>query len=133
MLATRFALMYPGITEKLILENPIGLEDWKLKVPYQPITWWYERELKSNYESIKQYQMSNYYDGKWSDEFDRWATILAGWTLNKDYKTIAWNSELEYDMNFTQHVRYEFKNITSTTLLNNGNRDKTNISQHIVS
>jgi hypothetical protein len=31
--------MYPEITEKLILENPIGLEDWKLKVPYQTV-WW---------------------------------------------------------------------------------------------
>ena len=33
MLATRFALMFPERTTKLILENPIGLEDWKLKVP----------------------------------------------------------------------------------------------------
>lgn len=46
MLATRFALMYPEMTEKLILENPIGLEDWKLVVPYQTIDWWYESELK---------------------------------------------------------------------------------------
>ncbi|MEO7523161.1 MAG: alpha/beta fold hydrolase, partial [Ferruginibacter sp.] len=29
MLAARFALMYPSHTEKLILENPIGLEDYK--------------------------------------------------------------------------------------------------------
>lgn len=44
MLATRFALMYPETTEKLILENPIGLEDYKVVVPYQPIDWWYEKE-----------------------------------------------------------------------------------------
>src|SRR5690554_4366981 len=30
MLATRFTLMYPDNVEKLILENPIGLEDWKM-------------------------------------------------------------------------------------------------------
>lgn len=40
MLATRFTLMFPETTEKLILENPIGLEDWKLKVPYRPVEWW---------------------------------------------------------------------------------------------
>src|SRR5580693_2538858 len=34
MVATRFALMYPELIEKFILENPIGLEDWKIKVPY---------------------------------------------------------------------------------------------------
>ncbi|MCK7558739.1 alpha/beta hydrolase [Chitinophaga sedimenti] len=53
MLATRFALMYPGTTEKLILENPIGLEDWKLKVPYQNVNQWYKGELSQNYEKIK--------------------------------------------------------------------------------
>ena len=37
MIAVRFALMYPETTEKLVLENPLGLEDWKLKVPYTPI------------------------------------------------------------------------------------------------
>jgi len=133
MVATRFALMYPETTEKLILENPIGLEDWKLKVPYQSITWWYANELKSNYEDIKQYQMSNYYDGKWNDNFDRWAKLLAGWTLNKDYKIIAWNAALTYDMIFTQPVCYEFKNISSPTLLIIGTRDKTALGKPLVS
>ena len=38
MIAARFALMYPGLIEKLVLEDPLGLEDWKLKVPYTSIT-----------------------------------------------------------------------------------------------
>lgn len=133
MLATRFALMYPVVTEKLVLENPIGLEDWKLKAPYKPLTWWYENELKSNYESIKKYQMSNYYDGKWNDDFDRWAKLLAGWTLNKNYKIIAWNAALTYDMIFTQPVCYEFQNISCPTLLIIGTRDKTALGKSLVS
>jgi pimeloyl-ACP methyl ester carboxylesterase len=133
MLATRFVLMYPELTEKLVLENPIGLEDWKLKVPYKPVTWWYENELKSNYESIKKYQMSNYYDGKWNDDFDRWARLLAGWTLNKDFKIIAWNAALTYDMVFTQPVCYEFQNISCPTLLIIGTRDKTAVGKPLVS
>ena len=133
MLATRFALMYPDVTEKLVLENPIGLEDWKLKVPYKPVTWWYENELKSNYESIKKYQMSNYYDGKWNDNFDTWAKLLAGWTLNKDFKIIAWNAALTYDMVFTQPVCYEFQNISCPTLLIIGTRDKTAVGKPLVS
>jgi pimeloyl-ACP methyl ester carboxylesterase len=133
MLATRFALMYPEITNKLILENPIGLEDWKLKVPYKPVTWWYQNEMKSDYESIKKYQMENYYAGKWNADFDKWAKLLAGWTLNKDYKIIAWNSALTYDMVFTQPVCYEFKNIKSPTLLIIGTRDKTAVGKPLVS
>ncbi len=133
MLATRFVLMYPGMVEKFILENPIGLEDWKLKVPYKPVTWWYENELKSNYQSIKKYQMESYYAGKWNADFDRWAKLLAGWTLNKDYKIIAWNAALTYDMIFTQPVCYEFQNIKAPTLLIIGTRDKTAIGKPLVS
>ena len=42
-------------------------------------------------------------------------SLLAGWTLNKNYKIIAWNSALTYDMIFTQPVCYEFQNISSHT------------------
>ncbi|WP_163399501.1 alpha/beta fold hydrolase [Flavobacterium fluviatile] len=125
MLATRFALMYPETAEKLILENPIGLEDWKTVVPYKTIDWWYESELKQNYEAIKKYQMTNYYDGKWNADFQKWAELGAGWTTAPDYDIVAWNSALMYDMIFTQPVLYEFKNIKSPTLLIIGTRDKT--------
>jgi pimeloyl-ACP methyl ester carboxylesterase len=117
MVATRFALMYPEVTEKLILENPIGLEDWKLKVPYQNVDWWYQNELTQSYEKIKKYQLESYYDGKWKPEYDQWVNLLAGWTLNSDFKKIAWNSALTYDMIFTQPVVYEFENIKVPTLL----------------
>lgn len=133
MLATRFALMYPLTTEKLILENSIGLEDWKLKVPYKPVEWWYENELKKSYESIREYQLNSYYDNKWRPEYDQWVNLLAGWTLNSDYKTIAWNSALTYDMIFTQPVIYEFKNITAPTLLIIGTRDRTALGKPLVS
>ncbi len=71
MLATRFALMYPQVTEKLILENTIGLEDYKRFVPYQPVDWWYKNELDQNYVKIKQYQLTSYYDEKWKPEYDK--------------------------------------------------------------
>jgi pimeloyl-ACP methyl ester carboxylesterase len=125
MLATRFTLMYPEMVEKLVLENPIGLEDWKVKVPYQTVEDWYAGELKQNYESIKKYQLTNYYDNKWKPEYDQWVNILAGWTINVDYPRIAWNAALTYDMIFTQPVCYEFQNIQVPTLLIIGQRDRT--------
>ncbi|MBU2997530.1 alpha/beta hydrolase [Cellulophaga baltica] len=133
MVATRFTLMYPDITEKLILENPIGLEDWKLKVPYQPVEWWYKNELKKSYEGIKKYQQVNYYDNKWKPEYDQWVNLLAGWTLNSDYERLAWNAALTYDMIFTQPVVYEFKNISVPTLLIIGTRDRTALGKPLVS
>ena len=132
MIAARFALMYPEITEKLVLEDPLGLEDWKLKVPYTPVSQLYEKELKTNYASIKKYQVENYYHGDWKDEYEPWAKLLAGWTLNEDYQVIAWNSALTSDMIFTQPVCYEFQNITCPALLIVGTLDKTAIGKQLV-
>jgi pimeloyl-ACP methyl ester carboxylesterase len=133
MLATRFVLMFPERTDKFILENPIGLEDWKLKVPYKPVDWWYQSELKKTYEGIKKYQLENYYDNQWKPGYDEWVNLLAGWTLNKDYPLIAWNAALTYDMIFTQPVCYEFKNVTVPTLLIIGQRDRTALGKPLVS
>lgn len=133
MLASRFALMYPQTTEKLVLVNPIGLEDWKRKVPYQTVDQWYQQELKLNYEKIKNYQMQNYYGGEWKPQYEKWARLLAGWTLNENYPLIAWNSALTYDMIFTQPVLYEFDAIELPTLLIIGQRDETALGKNLVS
>ena len=133
MVATRFALMYPEIVEKLILENPIGLEDYKLKVPYQSVDKWYQSELKSNFESIKKYQLTSYYDGKWKDQYTRWVNLSAGWTLNKDYPKVAWNNALTYDLIMTQPVVYELQNIKAPTLLIVGQRDRSAVGKNYAS
>ncbi|ASZ14817.1 alpha/beta hydrolase [Chitinophaga pendula] len=133
MLATRFTLMYPGLVSALILENPIGLEDWKLKVPYQSVDKWYSSELQQDYTKIKQYQLDNYYAGKWKPAFEKWATLLAGWTVGPDYAQVAWNAALTYDMIFTQPVCYEFSQIKVPTLLIIGQRDRTALGKANVS
>ncbi|SKB39646.1 Pimeloyl-ACP methyl ester carboxylesterase [Parapedobacter luteus] len=125
MLATRFALMYPERTQSLILENPIGLEDWKTMVPYQTVDDWYKSELEQTYDKIKSYQLAFYYGNQWRPEYDRWVHMLAGWTNDVDYPRIAWNSALLYDMIFTQPVVYEFGDIKVPTLLIIGQRDRT--------
>jgi pimeloyl-ACP methyl ester carboxylesterase len=125
MLATRFALMYPEVTEKLILENPIGLEDWKTALPYQSVDDWCQQELKQTYEKMKAYQLQSYYHGQWKPEYDKWLNIQAGWLSNKDYPLLAKNSALAYDMIFTQPVVYEFQNLQMPVLLIIGQKDRT--------
>jgi len=133
MVATRFALMYPELVEKFILENPIGLEDWKVKVPYLSVDSWYQIELKEDYNSFKKYEMESYFHGTWKPEYDKLLEIPVGWTLNKDYARIAWNSALTYDMIFTQPVCYEFENIKAPTLLIIGQLDRTAMGKNLVS
>lgn len=133
MVAVRFSLMFSGTVTKLILENPIGLEDYKIKVPYQSVDVLYRKELKQNAESMKKYQLSSYYDNKWKPEYDEWLNLTAGWTLSKDYPLIAWNNALTTDMIFTQPVVYELPNIKAPTLLIIGQRDRTALGKDLVS
>jgi pimeloyl-ACP methyl ester carboxylesterase len=133
MLATRFVLMFPERVEKLILENPIGLEDYKTLSPYQTVDALYQNELKQDYEKIKAYQLESYYGGQWKPQYDKWVAMLAGWTKNPDYPVIAWNAALTSEMIFTQPVVYEFEKITAPTLLIIGQRDRTAIGKALVS
>lgn len=132
MLATRFALMYPETIEKLVLENPIGLEDWKLVAPYTSIDQNYQTELKANYESAKKYQLEFYYANQWKPEYDEWVYLLTGWTKHPDYQIVAMNNAQTSDMIFTQPVLYEFNNIKAPTLLIIGTRDRTAIGKNNV-
>ncbi|WP_312765213.1 alpha/beta hydrolase [Epilithonimonas sp.] len=129
MLATRFSLMYPEMVEKLILENPIGLEDWKLVAPYTSIDKNYETELKADYESTKKYQNNFYYDNQWKPEYDEWVYLLTGWTKAPDYSKVALVNAKTSDMIFTQPVVYEFQNLNVPTLLIIGTRDRTAIGK----
>jgi pimeloyl-ACP methyl ester carboxylesterase len=133
MLASRFTLMYPERVEKLILENPIGLEDYKTKVPFLSIDAAYQNELKQNFEKIKAYQLENYYGGNWKPQYDKWVNMLAGWTLNPKYPVIAWNAALTTDMIMNQPVVYELEQIKAPTLLIIGQRDRTALGKNLVS
>jgi pimeloyl-ACP methyl ester carboxylesterase len=123
MLAVRYALMYPEGVEKLVLVNPIGLEDWKAAVPYRSIDQWYEQEKKATADSVREHQRASYYDGKWKPEYEWMIEASAGVTQHRDYPTVAWASALTYDMIFTQPVVYEFPLIRVPTLLVIGQRD----------
>jgi len=129
MVATRFALLYPNMVQKLILENPIGLEDYKTFASYQTIDQAYQSELKNTAETYKNYQLKFYYDNKWKEEYQPWLDLIAGWTLHPDYPKVAWNAALTSDMIYNQPVCYEFKNIKTPTLLIIGTRDRTAIGK----
>ncbi|UKB78192.1 alpha/beta fold hydrolase [Chryseobacterium sp. MEBOG07] len=129
MVATRFTLLYPEKVQKLILENPIGLEDYKTFASYQTIDQAYQSELKNTAETYKNYQLKFYYDNKWKQEYQPWLDLIAGWTLHKDYPQVAWDAALTTDMIYNQPVCYEFKNIKVPTLLIIGTRDRTAIGK----
>ncbi len=131
MVATRYALMFSEATIALILENPIGLEDWLAKgVSYSTIDEVYEAELAKTPEKIRQYQLESYYDGHWNAAYDPWVEMLADFIESPDNPRMAWDQALAYDMIVTQPVCYEFGDISVPTLLIIGQRDRTAIGRN---
>jgi pimeloyl-ACP methyl ester carboxylesterase len=130
MLATRFALMYPEKTAKLILEDPLGLEDYKKFVPHTTVEDQYKKELKATYASYKKYQTSYY--PIWKTEYEVYVKAQAEPLTHKDFSSGAWINALTYQMIYEQPVVDEFKNISVPTLLIVGEADHTFIGKDLV-
>jgi pimeloyl-ACP methyl ester carboxylesterase len=126
MTTMRYALMFPDAVERIVLVNPIGLEDWQAEgVPFIDLDQQLRIEKATTFESIKQYEQRFYYAGEWNPEYDRWVEMAAGvWTgagadaVTKVQARIA-------EIIFTQPVVHELEHIKPPTLLLIGQLDRT--------
>jgi pimeloyl-ACP methyl ester carboxylesterase len=132
MLATRFALMYPERTEKLLLENPIGLEDYRTFVPYITAEEQYKTELKATSQSIKRYYETSYFP-EWKPEYDYLVRIGAGPTKSADFPRYAKVAALTFTMIDEQPVVHEFPDLEVPTVLFIGKEDKTIVGKGLLS
>jgi len=130
MLASRFALMYPQLTQQLILVNPIGLENYLRYVEYRDTDFFYKKELAKTAQGIKRYQQKNYYDGNWNERYEALTHFMIGQIQGPDKELIAWVNAQTYDMIFTQPVITEFKDLTVPVSLIIGTRDRTGPGRH---
>jgi pimeloyl-ACP methyl ester carboxylesterase len=126
MLAIRYGLLYPTDTERLVLVDPLGLEDWRAKgVPWQSLDAQYQTQLKTTADSIRDYERVTYYANTWKPEYEPWVQMLAGMYRGPGKAVVAWNSALAYDMICTQPVFYEFEKLAMPVLLMIGDKDTT--------
>lgn len=132
MLATRFTLMYPDRVDKLLLEDPIGLEDYHTFVPYKSAEEDYQTELKTTYESVKKYYQTSYFTS-WKPEYDYLVKIGGGVSKSADFPRYAKVAALTYEMIYEQPVCYEFGLIKVPTVLFIGKEDKTIVGKALLS
>lgn len=130
MLATRFALLYPQMVKKLILEDPLGLEDYKKFIPLQPIESLYKNELKATYDTYKKYQESYYPD--WKPQYEILVKLQAEPLKQKDFASVAFVNALTWQMIYDQPVLYEFKNLSMPVLIIAGQRDRTILGKNLL-
>ena len=91
MVAVRFALLAPERTERLVLVNPIGLEDWRRQVPYRPVDALYAAEAKATPESVRAYMQESYFAGQWKPEYEPLVQVQAGWLRGPSRARSRWN------------------------------------------
>jgi pimeloyl-ACP methyl ester carboxylesterase len=126
MLGARFAIQHPEAVERLVLVNPIGLEDWQAEgVPFATMDAAFAGERRTTFDSIKAYQQRVYYDGDWRPEYDAPVEMLAGMYAGPGGEIVAWNQAQTSDMIFTQPVVHEFGRIAAPTTLIIGGTDRT--------
>jgi pimeloyl-ACP methyl ester carboxylesterase len=132
MLAVRFARNYPDRTTHLVLENPIGLEDYRFKVPPRGTEQIYEEELK-NTDPAKIRAFLRRYVVEWKPEvYERYVEVRARVPLSGEYPRFAMASALTYQMIYQQPVRHEFSLINAPTLLVIGQEDRTTLGRGFV-
>ncbi len=127
MLAARFAAQYPGITERLILLNPIGLTDKRFEVNSNPDPDdAYRRNLASTYQTIRA-SLMRYVAHKpsaWNVEFESYARIRYAWTLSADWPRLARVQSLISRLIVLDPVVYDWPHIQAPTLVYGGAEDR---------
>ena len=126
ILAARFAMLYPERVSRLVLVNPLGLNDTLREgVPYTDLGQLRAEEAKTDAASIKAYQLRNYYHGVWRPAYDRWVAMLAGQYASPDGDHVRDAQARLSDMIQTQPVAAELPHLTVPTTLIIGQRDLT--------
>lgn len=131
MVAIRFALMFPKVVTKLVLENPIGLEDYSAFVPYRPLDQLYANELSATYASIKNYQKSYY--PVWKESYEPYVKAQAYQLQHPDYDKIAYVNALTYQMIYEQPVVHQIDSLKVPMLLIIGQLDRTVVGKALLS
>lgn len=125
MLAARFATQYPGVTERLVLFNPIGLTDSRFSNPAGDPDEAYKRNLASTYQTIRaglmRYVAHN--PSAWNSQFESYARIRYAWTLSADWPRLARVQALINSLINLDPVVYDWAHIQSPTLVYGGAED----------
>ena len=125
MLAVRFALMYPARVAQLVLEDPIGLEDYRVNIPPQTDETLYRAELANTDAAKIRAFYARYFANPQPQLSGPLAEVQIRVTLSGEYPRWAKASALAYQMIYQQPVRYEYRLLQPPTLLIVGEKDHT--------
>jgi pimeloyl-ACP methyl ester carboxylesterase len=122
MLAARFALLFPDVTERLVLYNQIGLTDARLARPPASVDAAYKGLLNQTYDAVYR-NLARYFPGGMKPEYERYVKIQYGWSLSGNWPTAAMVRALAQSMVYNDPVVYDWQHIKVRTLQLGGDKD----------
>ncbi len=131
MVATRFALMYPETVTRLVLEDPIGMEDYHVKVPAATTDELTTATLAETEEGAMKFHQGYY--PQWKPEYAVWAQLQSRAMQGGEGRRVARASALTYQMIYREPVCYEFNLLKCPTLLTVGDQDHAALGKNRVS
>ncbi len=125
MLAVRFARTFPQRVSRLVLEDPIGLEDYRLVIPPPSLETLYQAELANTDPAKIRAFFARYFAHPERARFENFVETQTRVTLSPEYPRWAKASALMYLAIYQQPVRYEYRLLQMPTLLVVGAQDRT--------
>ena len=129
MLAVRFTLLHQAMVRKLILEDPIGLEDYRTFLPYVPLENEVHIELHATYDTYLA-RHKTFYLG-WKPEYETYVREQARSLDTGEFPEAALAAALVYEMIYEQPVVYELADVHIPTLIIIGAQDRPIVGEMI--
>jgi pimeloyl-ACP methyl ester carboxylesterase len=123
MTAVRFTLMNPDRVTHLVLEDPLGLTDYRVGIPPQSEETLYEHEVNWTDPEVIRGYVEGYFVHPDPQVWEPLADVLVRVTRSPDYPQWARAAALTFQMIYQQPVRYEYDQIAPPTLLIVGAED----------
>ena len=137
MLAARFAASYPDMTERVVLNNPIGLTDARWERPWRTADDAYKATMAQTHDQAYQAFSANihrYFPNAWKPEYERYVRILYAPTLSGDWPRLAMVRAIYQQITYLDPVVHDWAHIKAKALVLGGEQDGENfpaLAKHI--
>ena len=123
MVGIRFARLYPQTVQKLVLENPLGLEDYSKDIPPQKNEDLLRLEMAQTETSYRRFLQS--YFPNWQPSYEKFVEVYVRVQKGPDYPAYAKTSVLTYQMIAEKPVVNDLPQLQMPVLLVIGQKDRT--------
>jgi pimeloyl-ACP methyl ester carboxylesterase len=123
MVGIRFARLYPRTVQKLVLENPLGLEDYSKDIPPQQNDNLLQLEMAQTEVSYRRFLQS--YFPNWQPAYEKFVEVYVRMQKGSDYPAYAMTSVLTYQMIAEKPVVNDLPELKMPVLLVIGQKDRT--------